>query len=63
MEAETLKLKLKKFGLNPTDWRMILMDSRTWLIVNRLDWTYRLMGRTSVRNSQINWNDISLVSI
>lgn len=62
-ESEDLKQNLRHFGLNPAQWDLRNCGRGRYLIVNRDDRGFSLLGTTVGRKGRRRWNGLALRSV
>lgn len=62
-DLENLKLKLRQYGLNPEEWLLKAGGRGLFLVVNREDQDFSLVGRAKGRRGRRRWADLRLRSV
>lgn len=60
---ESLKNRLKEFGLNPKAWKIKILDHHQFLITSINDSEFSLKGYTKNKNGKPEWARLEIYSI
>lgn len=58
-----LQTDLSKFGLNPSEWTLKKIQSVHYLIINKIDESFALYGKLSIKKNTPTWKSIDLVTL
>lgn len=57
-----LKLGLKDFGLNPTEWVVLQEEPQTYKVRSKTDKNFMFQGKACRRGKKLKWEKLELIS-